>query len=303
MKKISHKLFALLTACSLAMVAIGSFSIYSLRVTAGKIRVSESKTRVDGALYNGIVQGKDVLSDVLPPPAYVIESYLTALQLSDATNKAEQDSLSAKLNELHKEFNDSYTHWSHDLPDGKLKAAFLQASDHGIKFFDIANQQFMPCIANGDQAKAKEIVRTSLLTEYNEQRAAIDKVVTSANDLYADQSKELQDLISASEKEVSSGIRSSTILTIVAVLSIALAVAILGMLLSKSITKSLTLTAAQLSDGSNQVSAAASQVGWSQPVPGRRCQRTGLVLGGNQFLAGRNGFHDQAQRRECPAGQ
>ena len=38
--------------------------------------------QVNGPLYQRIVQGKDIIADVLPPPEYIIESYLVSLQLS-----------------------------------------------------------------------------------------------------------------------------------------------------------------------------------------------------------------------------
>ncbi|GEM_PF-5573371 len=32
-------------------------------------------------MYNEIVLGKDIVADILPPPEYIVETYLTALQL------------------------------------------------------------------------------------------------------------------------------------------------------------------------------------------------------------------------------
>src|SRR5687768_7787195 len=37
---------------------------------------------VSGPYYKAIVQGKDVIADVLPPPFYLIESYLNAFQMA-----------------------------------------------------------------------------------------------------------------------------------------------------------------------------------------------------------------------------
>src|SRR5688572_9768816 len=41
------------------------------------------QVRVKGPIYTEIVLGKDLIADVLPPPAYIIESYLLTLQLVD----------------------------------------------------------------------------------------------------------------------------------------------------------------------------------------------------------------------------
>ena len=54
----------LLAACLVAAIAISSKSL--------------NVVKIGGPLYDRIVQGKDLIADVLPPPAYIIEAYLTA---------------------------------------------------------------------------------------------------------------------------------------------------------------------------------------------------------------------------------
>lgn len=43
------------------------------------------QVRVEGKIYDQIVTGKDLIADILPPPEYIIESYLVARQLNDET--------------------------------------------------------------------------------------------------------------------------------------------------------------------------------------------------------------------------
>ncbi|BBJ23259.1 hypothetical protein [Candidatus Nitrotoga sp. AM1P] len=40
-----------------------------------------NELKVNGPIYHRIVQGKDLVADILPPPEYIIESYLVSLQL------------------------------------------------------------------------------------------------------------------------------------------------------------------------------------------------------------------------------
>ena len=40
--------------------------------------------KVGGPHYRAIVQSKDLIADVLPPPAYIIEAYLTAYEIVEA---------------------------------------------------------------------------------------------------------------------------------------------------------------------------------------------------------------------------
>ena len=59
--------------------------------------IGSHKLRVGGEVYSRIVAGKDLIGDILPPPAYVIEPYLEAtLALNDPQNvKAHRDRLRA----------------------------------------------------------------------------------------------------------------------------------------------------------------------------------------------------------------
>jgi hypothetical protein len=40
--------------------------------------------KANGPIYVKIAQGKDLIADILPPPEYIIESYLNCLQMVEA---------------------------------------------------------------------------------------------------------------------------------------------------------------------------------------------------------------------------
>ncbi|KQZ28270.1 hypothetical protein [Duganella sp. Root1480D1] len=63
-----------------------------------------NELKVNGPVYERIVQSKDLNADVLPPPEYIIESYLASLQLADAQDKARQDQLLERLRNLNKDY-------------------------------------------------------------------------------------------------------------------------------------------------------------------------------------------------------
>ena len=48
-----------------------------------------SIVKVNGNIYKNIIQGKDVIADILPPPEYIIESYLLVLQMHETDNAEE----------------------------------------------------------------------------------------------------------------------------------------------------------------------------------------------------------------------
>src|SRR5260221_9324461 len=79
------------------------------------------RVKVNGPLYHDIVQGKDVIADVLPPPEYVIESYLNVLQLVEEKDKGRIATYIDRGKKLRGEYEERHAFWADDLPTGRLK--------------------------------------------------------------------------------------------------------------------------------------------------------------------------------------
>ncbi|WP_431477335.1 HAMP domain-containing protein [Massilia eburnea] len=88
--------------------------------------------RVNGPLYGEVIQGKDLIADVLPPPLYIIESFLVAQQLAAASSQVEREQLAQRLRTLHAQQVARVHYWQSRPLDGglaeSLKQANLQAS-------------------------------------------------------------------------------------------------------------------------------------------------------------------------------
>ena len=110
-----------------AAVAVGLLIAVAMSLWA------TNQIRVGGPTYTKIIQGKDLVADILPPPAYVIESYLEAtLALNNAKPIAES---SAALRELKKQYDERYEFWvKSDLADSmKIKMTKDSArACHGV---------------------------------------------------------------------------------------------------------------------------------------------------------------------------
>ena len=52
---------------------------------------STNDKAIYGPAYRKIVLMKDLIADILPPPAYIIESYLTALRVVDEAERTMPD--------------------------------------------------------------------------------------------------------------------------------------------------------------------------------------------------------------------
>lgn len=169
--KISHKLMILIVVFSLGFSLFGVVAYKTI-----------TEIKINGKMYTEIIQGKDLVADILPPPEYIIESYLKALQLSKETDPNKIEDLIAYAAQLKKDYDTRHAVWVNDLSEGDKKKAMVEDSyKPAIEFFKVFNDEFVPAIKNGDQEKVDEILASKLDELYSEHRTYIDKVVALAN--------------------------------------------------------------------------------------------------------------------------
>ena len=164
--KISSKLLIL------SGIAIGGLILYGV-IANNTINA----IKVNGPLYKNIVLGKDLIADVLPPPEYILETYLVVQLLNDEENSSKRDGYIGKLVQLKKDFNDRHQYWIDNLPEGELKKILIEDSyQPAVRFFELVDQRFVPAVRNNDST-GKSAVLKELTTLYDQHRTAIDKVV------------------------------------------------------------------------------------------------------------------------------
>ena len=142
-----------------------------------------SRTRVNGPIYRDIIQNKDLIADILPPPEYIIESYLVVQQAFSATlqgNNTDLSKLRDKFKKLKDEFDERHTYWQKELPVGEVKTILLEDSyKPAIEFYKITTDVFFPALEKGD--KDSIAISFAKLDEvYNAHRTQIDRLSTLA---------------------------------------------------------------------------------------------------------------------------
>ena len=162
--------FGLLIGCVvLGFVIYGAWSFKTL-----------NDLKVNGPTYQRIVQGKDIVADILPPPEYIIESYLVTLQLF-ANEMSDKNSGIERLKTLKAEYDTRHAFWENQrLSDALALPLLKKAHVPAIAFYTTLFDDFVPAIQVGDQQKAAAAM-AKLKTSYELHRAAIDEVVTIAN--------------------------------------------------------------------------------------------------------------------------
>jgi methyl-accepting chemotaxis protein len=181
------KLLVLIGAFALGFAGFGLFTYHTTEIL-----------RVNGPLYKDIALGKDLVADFLPPPEYLLESYLVVYQMLEETDSAKLGDLASKSKRLRDEFEARHKVWASSLPPGQLREWVVDKSyASAIAFLDARDQAFIPAILNGEKAKAKAVADASLKKRYEEHRAAVDEVTKLSTEQNARLEKEAEDIISS----------------------------------------------------------------------------------------------------------
>ena len=141
-----------------------------------------STIRIGSAAYNDIVQTKDLVADILPPPEYIIEPYLEVNRLFNHSESLAD--FKSHMKKLRGDYDDRHNYWIKSNLDPDIKKKLTETSHAYVtKFWDAVDQKFLPAVERKDDAKARASFN-ELTTDYQAHRAIIDEIVNQANALY-----------------------------------------------------------------------------------------------------------------------
>jgi len=203
------------------------------------MNASMSKIEVNGPVYKDIVTNMDLVADILPPPEYIIEAYLTALQLKETTDPREIESLVSKCAQLKNDYVSRHEYWQQKLEPGEIKTLMINDSyEPAMSFFSTLENEYIPAVRAHDAARVNAIAAGKLRPKYEQHRAAIDSVVKLAR-----------------EKSVATEENTSRVIKATKLIAFALAAVIIGliMLLAYVLIKSIDNSVSQLSVTMNDV--------------------------------------------------
>ncbi len=111
------------------------------------------EVRVNGSLYNRIVQGKDLIGDILPPPEYALEAHDTGLQLVREADAGRRAELVERLRALSKDFDARHDFWGKDLEASALREQMEANYRAGHAFLAVLLDDVVPARLRGEDAK------------------------------------------------------------------------------------------------------------------------------------------------------
>ena len=169
---VARKFTILIGSVFLGMTALFVISTYTI-----------SKTSIGSATYQSIENSKDLLADILPPPLYVIETYLDALQTVSSNDAASLEKIYTSIAQHKKEFQQQYEHWHSGVIDQKIKEILNQELyPTGKAIFEIFETRLKPALQTGNRSEAESICLQQLTPAYQKHRAVVDKLAVLLDD-------------------------------------------------------------------------------------------------------------------------
>jgi len=142
---------------------------------------------VNGEIYQQIVRNKDLVADILPPPAFVIESYATAMDLLEERDPSALRDGIEKLKSLHKDYEERQAFWTAaPLSAGDKEMLTVRSAGPARAFFETVFASFLPALSAGDRAGATAIFRNTLRPDYIAHRAVIERLAGQVDAEVAD---------------------------------------------------------------------------------------------------------------------
>jgi methyl-accepting chemotaxis protein len=207
----------LLTITAIPTVGIIAFALFANNTL--------SLTKVTGPLYATIIQGKDLIADILPPPEYIIESFLLSFELEVASDGEEANRLIAKGNALREEYEIRQTYWMSNYEEGEIKELLTaESSKHARAFFEVRDKEFIPAIRKGDKETAHSILINKMKPLYVLHRIAIDRIVELQNKKNASDEKNVAKILL--ERVTLESLLAGLIIALTVAISLALSVSI-----------------------------------------------------------------------------
>jgi len=172
-----------------------SLAIFAVVVAAGLIasigiqNYAFNKLRVNGEMYRQIVYGKDLVADILPPPLYVVESYMLALEAVQRPEVAGKN-IDRIQNVLKPAYEDRRKYWQATALSADLKEKLLNdVLIKGDAFWKVMQDELAPAILNHDSA----VIPTAfekLATNFHIHETAVNELVDMANAFLAKAEKD-----------------------------------------------------------------------------------------------------------------
>ena len=167
------------------MLLVGVSAVGLLTVAGLSIRTI-NQVKVYGPLFQEIVDEKDLMADVLPPPVFLLETYLVDNRIVMEAHESDRREYLVRGERLAKDFSARRDYWAQDLPEGKERELVLQrVVPSAERYLTLRDSLFLPAVRAGDLAAARRVVDGPLSEAFKTHRTAVEELVQESTGDYA----------------------------------------------------------------------------------------------------------------------
>ncbi|GAB5464362.1 methyl-accepting chemotaxis protein [Hoeflea alexandrii] len=161
-----------------SLIAFAIVVSLGLIASIGISRFAFEDLKVNGPVYHEIVNGKDLIADILPPPLYVVESYMLANEMM--TQPEAVDKNNSKIDSLKALYEERRVYWQKSNLDPALNAKLQNdVLVKGDAYWAIMKDNFLPARLSGDEAAATKALG-DLYSTFHIHDEAVNQLVATA---------------------------------------------------------------------------------------------------------------------------
>jgi methyl-accepting chemotaxis protein len=154
-------------------VSVGMFASFGLQQAALE------RLKVNGPIYEQVIYGKDLIADILPPPLFVVESYMLSHEASDFPELV--DANLSKIATLKSAYDDRRNYWQTTrLPPALLDELNNEVLAKGDVFWSVMDADVIPALKAKDTAKSGPAI-AKLKTVFHDHQVAVEKLVGNSD--------------------------------------------------------------------------------------------------------------------------
>jgi methyl-accepting chemotaxis protein len=147
-----------------------------------------SEVRIHGPAYKRIAALKDLVAEIMPPPAFIVESYLLAHEQLEEPDPNLRQKLTERIQVLQRSFEERQAYWRLALKQPALRdllgvESYLPAQ----RFYSEYQQHFAPALAARNLEIARAVLRGPLKQNFEEHAARIRQLVERTTQRVADE--------------------------------------------------------------------------------------------------------------------
>ncbi len=160
---------------SKTLIAFAACVTLGLAVAIGLQSQTLERLKVSGPVYQQIVDGKDLVADILPPPLYLVEAYLLANEADIRPDLGSENE--ARIQKLKAQYDERKAYWrSSTLPADLTAQLYDHVLKEGDAFWSHMQQVYLPAL-KADDAEARHAALATLRTRFKAHEAAVVQLV------------------------------------------------------------------------------------------------------------------------------